>query len=70
MRSSLSFGIFDQLENDGETEISAQYRNHLELARIADEGGFTHWFKSEHHSVPLDIAPSINVFLGAVIQAT
>ncbi|MDP7066328.1 MAG: LLM class flavin-dependent oxidoreductase [Acidimicrobiales bacterium] len=70
MTSSLNFGIFDQLENDGATQISSQYRDHLELARIADEGGFTHWFKSEHHSVPLDIAPSINVFLSAVIQAT
>jgi alkanesulfonate monooxygenase SsuD/methylene tetrahydromethanopterin reductase-like flavin-dependent oxidoreductase (luciferase family) len=37
---------------------------------MADEAGFSHWFKSEHHHVPLDIAPSINVFLSAVIQET
>ena len=70
MTSSLSFGIFDQLENDGTTDIASQYRSHLELARLADEGGFSHWFKSEHHNVPLDIAPSINVFLSAVVQVT
>ena len=70
MTSSLHFGIFDQLENDGKTDIASQYRSHLELARLADEGGFSHWFKSEHHNVPLDIAPSINVFLSAVTQVT
>ena len=70
MTSSLHFGIFDQLENDGKTGIASQYRSHLELARLADEGGFSHWFKSEHHNVPLDIAPSINVFLSAVTQVT
>mgnify|MGYP001166267393 FL=1 len=70
MTSSLHFGIFDQLENDGTTDIATQYRSHLELARLADEGGFHHWFKSEHHNVPLDIAPSINVFLSAVTQVT
>jgi alkanesulfonate monooxygenase SsuD/methylene tetrahydromethanopterin reductase-like flavin-dependent oxidoreductase (luciferase family) len=68
--SNLRFGLFDQLENDGSTPIGIQYREHLELARMADEAGFSHWFKSEHHHVPLDIAPSINVFLSAVIQET
>ena len=70
MTSNLRFGLFDQLENDGSTPIGIQYREHLELARMADEAGFSHWFKSEHHHVPLDIAPSINVFLSAVIQET
>ena len=70
MRDRLSYGIFDQLESDGTTPISDSYRNHLALAERADEAGFTHWFKSEHHHVPLDIAPSINVFLSAVIQRT
>ena len=70
MSDRLSYGIFDQLESDGTTPISDSYRNHLALAERADEAGFTHWFKSEHHHVPLDIAPSINVFLSAVIQRT
>ena len=70
MKRTLRFGLFDQLENDGNTAIGVQYRQHLELARMADQAGFSHWFKSEHHSVPLDIAPSINVFLSAVIQET
>jgi alkanesulfonate monooxygenase SsuD/methylene tetrahydromethanopterin reductase-like flavin-dependent oxidoreductase (luciferase family) len=68
--SNLQFGLFDQLENDGSTPIGTQYQEHLELARMADQAGFSHWFKSEHHHVPLDIAPSINVFLSAVIQET
>lgn len=70
MTSNLQFGLFDQLENDGSTPIGTQYQEHLELARMADQAGFSHWFKSEHHHVPLDIAPSINVFLSAVIQET
>ena len=70
MSCNLQFGLFDQLENDGSTPIGTQYREHLALARMADQAGFTHWFKSEHHHVPLDIAPSINVFLSAVIQET
>ncbi len=70
MTANLQFGLFDQLENDGSTPIGTQYQEHLELARMADQAGFSHWFKSEHHHVPLDIAPSINVFLSAVIQET
>lgn len=70
MSRQLQFGLFDQMENDGVTPLADQYREHLSLARVADEAGFTHWFKSEHHHVPLDVAPSINVFLSAVIQAT
>ena len=70
MTEHLDYALFDQLENDGSTPISDAYRYHLSLAELADEAGFTHWFKSEHHHVPLDIAPSINVFLSAVIQRT
>ncbi len=70
MTEHLDYALFDQLENDGSTPISDAYRYHLSLAERADEAGFTHWFKSEHHHVPLDIAPSINVFLSAVIQRT
>ncbi len=70
MTATLGFALFDQLENDASTSISDSYQYHLSLAERADEAGFTHWFKSEHHHVPLDIAPSINVFLSAVIQRT
>ena len=70
MTTTLSYALFDQLENDASTSVSDSYQNHLSLAERADEAGFTHWFKSEHHHVPLDIAPSINVFLSAVIQRT
>jgi len=66
----LGFALFDQMENAGDSPLADQYRDHLQLARLADEAGFTHWFKSEHHHVPLDIAPSVNVFLSAVIQET
>ena len=70
MTRRLRFGLFDQMENDGDTPLADQYSQHLQLARGADQAGFTHWFKSEHHHVPLDIAPSINVLLSAVIRET
>ncbi len=70
MTRRLRFGLFDQMENDGDTPLADQYSQHLQLARAADQAGFTHWFKSEHHHVPLDIAPSINVLLSAVIRET
>tara|TARA_B100002049_G_scaffold230048_1_gene206430 strand:- start:5477 stop:6505 length:1029 start_codon:yes stop_codon:yes gene_type:complete len=70
MSIQLDYALFDQLENDGSTSIAESYQYHLELAERADQAGFTHWFKSEHHHSPLDIAPSINVFLSAVIQRT
>lgn len=67
---SLRFGVFDQLENPGGLPLNELYRHRINLAVRAEEAGFWGWHKSEHHLIPLDAAPSINVFLAAVIERT
>ena len=67
---ALRFGVFDQLEHPGGVPLHQLYRDRIELAVRADEAGFWGWHKSEHHLIPLDAAPSINVFLASVIERT
>lgn len=66
----LRFGMFDQLENTGGSPLHQLYRDRLDLLRRCEDAGFWGWHKSEHHLIPLDAAPSINVFLAAAIEAT
>jgi alkanesulfonate monooxygenase SsuD/methylene tetrahydromethanopterin reductase-like flavin-dependent oxidoreductase (luciferase family) len=67
---ALRFGVFDQLENPGGTPLHQVYRDRIQLAVRAEEAGFWGWHKSEHHLIPLDAAPSINLFLASVIERT
>ena len=64
------FGIFDQLEQPGDVPWHELYRHRLDLLVRAEEAGVWGWHKSEHHLIPLDAAPSINVFLAAAIERT
>ncbi len=64
------FGIFDQLEQPGDVPWHELYRHRLDLLARAEEAGVWGWHKSEHHLIPLDAAPSINVFLAAAIERT
>jgi alkanesulfonate monooxygenase SsuD/methylene tetrahydromethanopterin reductase-like flavin-dependent oxidoreductase (luciferase family) len=67
----MDFGLFDQLEHPGDsTPISQLYREHIALAQHVEATGFIRYFKSEHHMVPLDAAPSINLYLAALSQQT
>ena len=70
MNPPLRFGIFDQVEHPGSGSIADIYRDHIALAVTADSAGFEHYFKSEHHHVPLDAAPSVGIFLAALSQVT
>ncbi|MFQ3367834.1 MAG: alkanesulfonate monooxygenase SsuD [Candidatus Poriferisodalaceae bacterium] len=70
LNPALRFGLFDQVEHPGSGSIADIYRDHIALAVKADSAGFEHYFKSEHHHVPLDAAPSVGVFLAALSQIT
>lgn len=67
---TLRFGMFDQLEHSGDVALHELYRDRIELVVKAEQAGFWGYHKSEHHLIPLDAAPSINVFLGALTQRT
>lgn len=66
----MRFGVFDQLEQPGGVPLHELYRDRIDLAVMAEDAGFWGYHKSEHHMIPLDAAPSINVFLGAVAERT
>jgi alkanesulfonate monooxygenase SsuD/methylene tetrahydromethanopterin reductase-like flavin-dependent oxidoreductase (luciferase family) len=66
----LRFGMFDQLEHSGDVPLHRLYDDRLGLIERAEQAGFWGYHKSEHHMIPLDAAPSINVFLAAAAQRT
>lgn len=65
----MKFGIFDQMDCSGRP-LHLQYEERLQLAEMYDQYGFHCFHQSEHHSTPLSMAPSQNVFLSAVAQRT
>lgn len=67
---SLRYGLFDQVEQPGDTPLHQVINEHLDLAVAAEAAGFERVLKSEHHHVPLDAAPSINLYLSALVQRT
>ena len=67
---SLRYGMFDQLEHPGGVPLHQLYRDRLGLVVRAEEAGFWGYHKSEHHLIPLDAAPSINLFLAAAAERT
>src|SRR3978361_686546 len=66
---ALQFGIFDQNDH-GRYPLGEQYENRLQLIEFYDRAGFRTYHMSEHHSTPLNLAPSPSVFLAAVAQRT
>lgn len=65
----MRFGIFDHMEMRG-IPLHQQYEERLRLLERADAAGFWCYHKAEHHFVPLDSAPSANLFLAAAAQRT
>jgi alkanesulfonate monooxygenase SsuD/methylene tetrahydromethanopterin reductase-like flavin-dependent oxidoreductase (luciferase family) len=65
----MQFGIFDQ-NDQGPYALTEQYQKRLELIELYDRAGFRTYHMSEHHSTPLNLAPSPSVFLAAVAQRT
>ncbi|MFN0090359.1 MAG: LLM class flavin-dependent oxidoreductase [Acidimicrobiales bacterium] len=69
--SGVQFGMFDQLEHPGgAVPLHQLYKDRLRLVERAEQAGFWGYHKSEHHMIPLDAAPSINLFLAAAAQRT
>ena len=66
---AMQFGIFDQNDN-GPYPLAEQYENRLKLIAFYDRAGFRTYHMSEHHSTPLNLAPSPSVFLAAIAQRT
>ncbi len=67
---ALRFGMFDQLEHPGGVPLHELYQDRLDLVSRAEDAGFWGYHKSEHHMIPLDAAPSINIFLAAAAART
>ena len=55
---SLSFGVFDWVDERAGTSTAELYDTRIELIRLADEAGFAAYHLAEHHSTPLGMAPS------------
>ena len=65
----LKFGIFDHLDR-GSLSIAELYDQRLQIIEQYDQAGFFAYHLAEHHSTPLGMAPSPNLFLSAVAQRT
>src|SRR6202045_1631014 len=65
----MEFGVFDHLDRTGQT-LPDFYEDRLKIAEAYDRAGFYAYHIAEHHSTPLGMAPSPNVFLAAVAQRT
>lgn len=65
----MEFGIFDHLDTTGQP-LDSYYADRLELIALYDRVGFRSYHIAEHHSTPLGMAPSPNLFLSAVACRT
>ncbi|HEY7301316.1 MAG TPA: LLM class flavin-dependent oxidoreductase [Xanthobacteraceae bacterium] len=65
----MQFGVFDHLDRN-ELSLRDFYESRLKIAEAYDRLGFYAYHIAEHHSTPLGMAPSPNVFLSAVAQRT
>jgi alkanesulfonate monooxygenase SsuD/methylene tetrahydromethanopterin reductase-like flavin-dependent oxidoreductase (luciferase family) len=66
---TLAFGIFDHLDRAG-TPLPDYYEDRLKIAEAYDRADFYAYHLAEHHSTPLGMAPSPNIFLAALAQRT
>ena len=65
----MEFGVFDHLDRTG-TSLADYYEDRLKIVEAYDRAGFYAYHVAEHHSTPLGMAPSPNVFLSAIAQRT
>src|ERR1700674_529719 len=68
-RLDMKFGIFDYIDDRGET-LQKTNEERLVLLQAAEEAGFTGYHLTEHHSPPLSMTPSPSVFLAAAARET
>jgi alkanesulfonate monooxygenase SsuD/methylene tetrahydromethanopterin reductase-like flavin-dependent oxidoreductase (luciferase family) len=65
----MDFGVFDHLDRTGPS-LADYYEDRLKIIEAYDRAGFYAYHVAEHHSTPLGMAPSPNVFLSAIAQRT
>ena len=65
----MEFGVFDHLDRDDQP-LHRYYDARLKIVEAYDRLGFYAYHVAEHHSTPLGMAPSPNVFLAAIAQRT
>jgi alkanesulfonate monooxygenase SsuD/methylene tetrahydromethanopterin reductase-like flavin-dependent oxidoreductase (luciferase family) len=65
----MKFGIFDHLDNI-DVPLSRFFGERLRVIELYERLGFHCYHVAEHHGTSLGMAPSPNVFLGAVAQRT
>ncbi len=65
----MKVGVFDHLDRSG-LPLVQQYEERLQLIEAYEQAGLYAYHLAEHHSTPLGMAPSPNLFLSAVAQRT
>jgi alkanesulfonate monooxygenase SsuD/methylene tetrahydromethanopterin reductase-like flavin-dependent oxidoreductase (luciferase family) len=65
----MKVGVFDHLDRAG-PPLAEQYEDRLRLIAAYETAGVHAYHLAEHHSTPLGMAPSPNLFLSAVAQRT
>jgi alkanesulfonate monooxygenase SsuD/methylene tetrahydromethanopterin reductase-like flavin-dependent oxidoreductase (luciferase family) len=66
----IGFGIWDHFERRPGLSVYEQYQQKIALLQEAERLNFYAYHLAEHHLSPLDLAPSPNIFLAALAQAT
>jgi alkanesulfonate monooxygenase SsuD/methylene tetrahydromethanopterin reductase-like flavin-dependent oxidoreductase (luciferase family) len=69
MATPFKIGIFDHMDR-GTSDTAAFYAQRLALTELYDRLGFYSYHVAEHHSTPLGLAPSPNVYLSMVAGRT
>lgn len=65
----MRFALFDWLDDTGR-DLGDTYRQRLRMVELADQLGYYCYHVAEHHSTPLSMLPSPNLFLAAASQRT
>jgi alkanesulfonate monooxygenase SsuD/methylene tetrahydromethanopterin reductase-like flavin-dependent oxidoreductase (luciferase family) len=65
----MEFGVFDHLDRTG-ASLADYYEDRLKIIEAYDRAGFYAYHVAEHHSTPLGMAPSPNIFLATIAQRT
>ncbi len=65
----MKVGVFDHLDRAG-PPLAQQYEDRLRLIAAYEDCGIHAYHLAEHHSTPLGMAPSPNIFLASVAQRT
>lgn len=65
----MRFALFDWLDDTGR-DLGDTYEQRLRMVELADRLGYYCYHVAEHHSTPLSMLPSPNLFLAAASQRT